>query len=508
MKRMKRILALGLTCILSLFMVSCSAVKKDTTQENYEGRAFYEIFVRSFNDSDGDGVGDLKGVIEKLDYLEELGIKGIWLMPILQSESYHGYDVDDYYAIDDEYGTEEDFKELLKEAHKRDIKVIMDLVINHTSVNNEWFVDARENENSEYRDYYIWSDDVSLTKEVSPMNTFGWHKNGNKEEVYYGIFWGGMPDLNFDNPKVIQEVKDISKYYLDIGVDGFRLDAAKWIFLDTDKNVDFWTDLNSYVKSINKKAVLVGEVWDSPYNTVNYTTCLDSFFEFSMGDYITDRIVGRSISGFTIDYNNVNDIFKEENEDFIMASFLSNHDQARVIGAFYDDYQMKTAAIMYLTLPGTPFIYYGEEIGMEGSGADENKRQPFIWSSKDESKNTSWEAVSFDTSEIAVDVQEDDENSLLNFYKDVLKVRNNYKCLRLGEVDSVETSDNNILAMERTYKKETAYVIVNGNDEKGSASIPKGDYEIVYSNKDKEGSIDSNGSIDVEEEEMIIIIKK
>ena len=508
MKKIKKIIAIGLASIFSLAMISCGEVEKDTKQENFDGRAFYEIFVRSFNDSNGDGVGDLKGVTEKLDYLEELGVKGIWLMPILQSGSYHGYDVDDYYAIDDEYGTMDDFKELINEAHKRDIKVIMDLVLNHTSSNNQWFLSAKDDKNSKYRDYYLWSDDMSLVKEVSPMNTLGWHKNGDKEEVYYGIFYGGMPDLNYDNPEVVQNSKDIAKYYLEIGLDGFRLDAAKWMFLETDKNVEFWKEFNDYCKSINKDTILVGEVWDSPYNTVNYTTCLDSFFEFSMGEYIVDRIVGASISGFPTDYMNIDDIYKEENKDFIMSSFLSNHDQARVISSFYDDYQMKTAAIMYLTLPGTPFIYYGEEIGMEGSGADENKRQPFIWDNEDLSKNTSWEEVKFDTSKIAVNVQEKDENSILNFYKDILEVRNSYKCLRLGNVDSVETSDGNILAMERTYKKETAYVIVNGNDDKGKASIPDGSYEIVYSNKDKEGTIKSEGKIDLEEKEMLILIEK
>lgn len=507
MIKLKKIITTSLIAALAVSMLIGCDAKKNMKQENYDGRAFYEIFVRAFNDSDGDGIGDIAGVTEKLDYLEELGVKGIWLMPINESTSYHGYDVDDYYSIEKDYGTIDDFKNLIKEAHKRDIKVVMDLVINHTSINNEWFVSARQGEDSEYRDYYVWEYDMSKINSVSSMNTKEWSKNGDKEELYYSIFWSGMPDLNFDNEDVVKEVKNIAKYYLDMGVDGFRLDAAKYIFNDTDKNVEFWRDFNDYCKSINEDAVLVGEVWDSPYNTIHYTTALDSFFEFSIGEYISDRINKKSISGFANDYAIIDDIYKEENEEFVMAPFLRNHDQNRIYSTFNNDFKMKMAAAMYLTLPGTPYIYYGEEIGMEGSGKDENKREPFIWDSKDTSKNSSWE-VSTQKEEVAVNVQEIDEDSLLNFYKDILNVRNSYSALRYGDVDSVETSDSNILAMKRSYEKDIAYVIINGNDEEGTADIPKGKYEVVYSNSERGKSIKSTGNIKLNPEEILIIVEK
>lgn len=508
---MKRIKNLFIGIILTVFcvsLISCGDIKEDTTQKNYDGRVFYEIFVRSFNDSDGDGIGDLQGVIDKLDYLKDLGVNGIWLMPILESSSYHGYDVDDYYSIDEEYGTMKDFEKLLKEAHKRDIKVIMDMVINHTSVNNEWFKSACEGEDSEYRDYYIWTDDMSKAGEMSPMNTKAWSKNGDKEELYYSIFWSGMPDLNYDNQKVMEEVKKICKFYLDKDIDGFRFDAAKWIYNNTDKNVKMWSELSEYLKSINKDCIEVAEVWDSPYNTAPYTKALDSFFEFSTGEYIANRVRKQSISGFVNDYIQVRDIYKEENKNFIMAPFLTNHDQNRIADTLTDTYQLKIAAAMYLTLPGTPFIYYGEEIGMKGSGIDENKRQPFVWSNNDKKLNTSWEKVTFDTSKIALNVEEKDKDSLYNFYKDILNVRNKYKSLRYGEIDSLDTEDTNVMGMIRTYNDETSYVLINGNMDEMEIELPKGKYYVAYSNGDREEELKSDGKIKLSGEEITILIKK
>lgn len=280
MKKFKRLMTTFILMIFSITALGCgNSLKEDTTQKNYEGRTFYEIFVRSFNDSNGDGIGDIKGVTEKLDYLENLGIKGIWLMPIFKANSYHGYDVIDYYSIQDEYGTMDDLKDLLEEAHKRDIKVIIDLVLNHTSTENEWFKEARAAENSPYRNYYIWTKDMSKATSISAMNTKEWSQNGDKNELYYSIFDSKMPDLNFDNEEVVKEVKKIAKYYLEEGVDGFRLDAARWIFNEKSKNISFWSDFNNYVKSVNKDATLVAEVWDAPSNIAEYTNCFDSFFE-------------------------------------------------------------------------------------------------------------------------------------------------------------------------------------------------------------------------------------
>lgn len=185
---------------------------------------YYEIFVRSFADSDGDGIGDLNGVTEKLDYLKELGIDGIWFMPITASDTYHGYSVTDYMAVNPDYGTEDDLKRLLDEAHSRDMKVIMDLVINHTSINHPWFQAAKSDENSEYRDYYRWvyktdKKDCNHLLDKSSWGDMVWHQEG--DFYYYGVFGADMPDLNYNNPDVRQAAKDAAGHWLELGLDGF-----------------------------------------------------------------------------------------------------------------------------------------------------------------------------------------------------------------------------------------------------------------------------------------------
>lgn len=476
--------------VLALFgcneNVSKSPIISEVNEEdgNYKGRTFYEIFVRAFNDSNGDGVGDLKGVTDKLDYLEDLGIKGIWLMPITKSASYHGYDTVDYYSIQEEYGTIDDLKELIEEANKRDIKVIMDLVLNHTSTEHPWFIDARKNIDSEYRDYYIWESDMSKIDEISTMDTKRWTQNGDKEELYNAIFWGGMPDLNFDNEKVIEETKKIAKYYLDLGIDGFRLDAVKWIYEDKDKNIEFWNDFNKYVKSVDEDAVLVGEVWDKPAAIFEYAEPLDSFFEFSIGDDIVSAIKNSTLSYFPQKFNEWNDKYTEVNPDFSIANFLSNHDQSRIMSRLQEEYKAKIAAALYLTLPGTPYIYYGEELGMMGVKPDERIREPFIWSSTDESLNTNWIDITNDVSKVALDVQIDDPDSMYNTYKDILKVKNENISLRLGKVSSIECGNRKVLVMERTYEDDRTLVILNSSRVDQAITLDKEGYSVLYDNKE------------------------
>lgn len=509
MKKTKKVIASIALISIAIGFLGCFNLSKDNKHKNYEGRTFYEIFVRSFNDSDGDGIGDINGITEKLDYLEELGINGVWLMPINKATSYHGYDVEDYYKIEEDYGTMEDLEKFIEEAHKRDIKVIMDLVLNHTSVENPWFKSAKEGSESEYRDYYIWSDDMKDKIKISPMNTKAWAQNGEKNELYYAMFWGGMPDLNFDNPKVVQETKDIAKFYLDKGIDGFRLDAAKWIFNDKDKNIEFWSEFNEYTKSVNSESILVGEIWDNASSIYEYTNSLDSFFEFSMGKYIMDRITGKSIANFVGDYNNIEEIYKDENEEFIMSTFLTNHDQVRIMTIFNNDFKMKMAATMNLTLPGTPYIYYGEETGTIGRKPDEKLREPFVWSSKDESLNASYREISSDKEKVAVDIQEEDEESILNFYKALLNCKNNYKSLRYGRADSIESDNDNLLVMEREFEGETSYVIINGSEEETTVDIPKGKYKVILNTiQNDENNIKSNGSLSIPKESIMIITKK
>nr|MBK9649888.1 hypothetical protein [Bacteroidota bacterium] len=213
---------------------------------------FYEIFIRSFCDSNNDGIGDIPGIISKLDYLHDLGIEGIWLTPFNPSPSYHKYDVTDYYNVDEEYGTLDDVRELITEAHKRNIKVIMDFVVNHTSVQHPWFIEAQKSKTNAYHNYYTWADENNL-----PGEKHWWHflQSNSKQtiegEKYLGFFDRSMPDLNYDNNDVRSEIIKAGKYWLkDIGMDGFRLDAAKWIYMPGNEktNYSWWQQFVSEMK--------------------------------------------------------------------------------------------------------------------------------------------------------------------------------------------------------------------------------------------------------------------
>ncbi|MGQ0600216.1 MAG: alpha-amylase family glycosyl hydrolase, partial [Anaerolineales bacterium] len=254
---------------------------------------FYEIFVRSFRDSDGDGVGDFNGLIEKLDYLNDgdpttttdLGVTGIWLMPITESPSYHGYDVVDYYAVDQEYGTREDFARLLDEAHQRGIKVIVDLVLNHTGLDHPWFKEADAG-NAEYRDWYLWADEAPNYR--GPWGQQVWY--AAKDGYYYAVFWSGMPDLNLENPKVTTQIQDITRFWLEeMNVDGLRLDAIKHFVeqgpaQENTPATHAW--LQSYFqfyKSVDPNTFTVGEAWTDTPKVVDYIGDeVDVAFEFDL----------------------------------------------------------------------------------------------------------------------------------------------------------------------------------------------------------------------------------
>ena len=495
-----------IVAMLSTIFFGCS---KQTVAQNeaYNGRVFYEIFVRAFNDSNKDGIGDLKGVTQKLDYLKDLGIKGIWLMPINDSPSYHGYDISDYYKINPDYGTMEDFKELIKEAHKRDIKVEMDMVINHTSIENQWFKEAAADPNSKYRNYFIWTKDSEKAKETSAISAQPWTPLG--DAYYYSIFWSGMPDLNYDNKEVRDEMKKVAKYYLDMDVDGFRLDAARWIYLENNKNVDWWQEYSKYVKSIKKDAVLVGEVWDNNSQVVApYYKALDSCFNFSLADSLVKGISNGSVSNILGAANYSYDCYKDEKKNFIDSPFLTNHDMNRAMDSFQDIEAAKEAAAVLLTLPGAPYVYYGEETGMTGSKPDEQIRQPFIWDNKDTSKNTSWEKSDNDLDKVAVSVQEKDKKSLLNTYKTIINLRNDTSALKLGDYKDLEAQSDGVMAYKRSYKGQEVYIYVNVGKEKATEKTDLKKAKVLYSNKSETGTIKCNGKISLEPYQILILENK
>ena len=438
----------------------------------WQDAIFYEIFVRSFYDTDNDGIGDFNGITAKLDYLEELGINAIWLMPIHPSPSYHGYDVINYYAVNHEYGTMDDFKNLLDEAHKRDIHIIIDLVLNHTSSQHPFFVDANNNPESPYRDWYIW-------EETYP----GWGGNlwhdGN-HGTYYALFWGGMPDLNYRNPEVTAQMDKVARYWLDeIGVDGFRLDAIKHLIEEgeitenTAATHDWLKDFYTNYKEENPETYVVGEVYGAGGTIASTYTGdqLDHLFNFELASGFVNSANGGSNTGINSAYYFTLDGMP--NGDY--ATFLTNHDQDRVMSLFYGDVgKAKVAASLMLTAPGTPFIYYGEEIGMLGKKPDEDIRLPMRWSGAENSGfsgTNPWHTGEAGGSSTNVEGQENDPDSLLSHYRTLIALRKKYPALRTGEMTILETGNTAIFAALR----DDILVIINLTDEKVSDYALSGD---------------------------------
>ncbi len=423
---------------------------------------FYEIFVRSFYDSGSDGVGDIRGLIAKLDYLNDgrpdtsndLGVTGIWLMPITQSPSYHGYDVVDYYRVDDEYGTNEDFKRLMQEAHARGIRVIVDLVLNHTSAQHPWFQESLDPA-SERRDWYVWSDQDGGE---------GWH--ADPSGYYYGYFWDQMPDLNYDNPEVTAAMQAVARFWLeDMGVDGFRLDAIK--HLDEDGQVrentpgtHTWLQgFHVFYKGVNPQAFAVGEVWSTSDVVAQYIGDeTDLAFEFDMAN----AILQSAVSGRNANVQRAQQKALDSYPSNQFATFLANHDQNRTRSRLLNDEQAKLAATLQLTFCGVPFIYYGEEIGMQGIKPDEDIRRPMQWTADGGfSAGSPWHAYFEDYRQRHVAGQSADPASLLSHYRELIHLRNTHEALRIGGCQLAKTDSPSVYAFLRASDQESVLVVVN-----------------------------------------------
>lgn len=423
----------------------------------WEDRIFYEVFIRSFQDSDGDGVGDINGLIQKLDYLQSLGIRGIWLMPMMESPSYHGYDVVDYYSVDEEYGTKEDFLRLIDEAHKRDIRVIIDLVLNHTSSEHPWFIESKMPD-SDKRDWYVWED----SKPSGP----GWHPSGSA--YYYGIFWEGMPDLNYENPEVSAAMLDVVRFWLeDMNVDGYRLDAIKFLIEgdisneSTPETHAWLKEFYTYYKEVDPTAFTVAEAWTATNIAAKYVEQeVDTVFEFDLARTTLEAAARGNKSSLETALRQSLDAFPEVQ----FATFLANHDQKRTRSALFADERTFTAATIQLTLPGIPFIYYGEEIGMQGDKPDENIRRPMQWTGEEGVGFTTgipWNEPFEDYPERNVALQEEDSASLLNHYRALIKLWNEHEALRGDGFHFIETGSDRVLAYLRPGTESSILVLIN-----------------------------------------------
>lgn len=403
----------------------------------FKNSGFYQIWVKSFKDSDGDGCGDFKGITEELDYIKNtLGFDGIWLSPIFEcngkskkiGNNMHGYDVIDYYAVNSYFGTEDDLLELLDEAHKRGIKVIFDFVPNHTSNLNQWFIDSAKKKNNK-ESWYLWS------KKQLPWNPMGssstWHKNLTRNLYFYGCFWSGMPDLNYRNYEVREEMKNVVRYWCNKGFDGIRVDAVMYLMEDEKefKNIaethkwfnELRKDVFDKYAEIGYPKFMVAESWISgdrenlnAYFGTEDASEFHTLFDFEAGNPITNSVkLGKDT--FTSSIKKTPD----NNSKTAYGAFLGNHDEYNDrLGSFFlnDTKRQKLASAILMLRPTVPFIYYGNEIGQTNASVngDIRLRYPYDW---DLAKT-----------EMA------DSKSLLNLNRAMLKLRSQYSAIRDGDL--------------------------------------------------------------------------
>ncbi len=447
----------------------------ESPDDNY--RTFYEIFVYSFCDSNGDGIGDIQGVISKLDYLQELGINGIWFMPIHPSQSYHKYDVRDYYDIDPAYGTLEDFDALMAECQARDIHVITDLVLNHTGNDHEWFTTACEYlknlpagsepsaEECPYFGYYYFSTEAGS----------GYHQVPGTAWYYEGMFSPHMPDLNLGNETVREEIKAIMQFWIDRGVSGFRLDAAKEFYSGSIKsNVEVLAWIQETATSIKSDCYLVAEVWEN-FGTIKeyYKSGITSIFNFAFGNSngkIPQVLRAAGTPGTVATYATALETadagYGESNPNYIDAPFLSNHDVGRIAGFVNrDENKIKLAGAMNIFMSGSCFIYYGEELGMLGSGNDPSKRAPMVWNEARDNGTTNPPPECELPEEYplgSLEVQRGDDSSVFNYYRQAIAIRKALPVISHGRTTCEQALNVGCISAQRkTWDQEECIILMN-----------------------------------------------
>jgi glycosidase len=442
--------------------------------------SFIEIYVRGYQDSDGDGIGDIQGLISRLDYLQMLGVTGIWLMPVTESaDNDHGYAVQDYRAIESDYGSMSDFESLLSAAHSRGIAIIIDYVMNHAASTNPLFLDASTTASNDKRDWFVWQD-------VKPQgwNTFAgdpWRNNGNG--WYYGIFSSLMPDFNLRNPDVVEYHKDTLRFWLNKGVDGFRFDAAGVLFEngpasweDQAENHVLLADIQALVNSYGKRFLIC----ESPSDPGIYATSSSCGRAFA---FQTPVAILNSARNITVDSTFINQL-KQVNSD-LMPLILANHDSfagARIWNQLNGDAEdYKLAAASYLLASRTPFTYYGEEIGMAnaaGLSGDPALRTPMSWTSDPNNAGFSavppFRALSANSTTQNVQLESADGASLLNYYDELMTLRKDYPVIGAGVLDVQSQGGDPLLLLTRNSASECAVIVINysNQSELMSATTP------------------------------------
>lgn len=469
---------------------------------SWQKGAFMEVFVRAYQDSDGDGMGDLKGLTQQLDYLKDLGIKGIWLMPITaNADGDHGYATTDFRAIDPRYGTLDDFDELVRQAHARGIGIIMDYVINHSARQHPMFVSAQQGTASPFYDWYVWD-------KGEPTGWDIWGKNpwtATPQGSYFGTFGPHMPDFNFKNPAVLAYHQSSLRFWLNRGLDGFRLDAVPHLvensardWNDQPESRRLTADLRGLITNYPQRYV-VCEATAKPQDYAAPEVC-GSAFAFGL-----ERQIVLAAKGERKAIQAVADYFTTAPPS--MATFVANHDifagerlwdQLRGNRAQY-----KLAAASYLLQPGTPFIYYGEEIGMAGIKdlpGDGPLRAPMRWTAERQrggfTTGTPFRPVSANAARYNVAAQLADPKSLLSFYKSMLTLRNSLPSLASGSYDAPKVQGR-VMAYRRTLGAETTLVVINYGTKTGRIALktlpPRAVLAPAYPSVMRSGAADARG---------------
>lgn len=501
----------------------------------YKDAIFYELYIRAFCDGDGDGHGDLKGLISKLNYLQWLGVDCIWLLPIYDSPLVDdGYDVSDYYKIMKEYGTLADFKTMVEEAHRRGMRVITDLVMNHTSDQHPWFVASRASVDSPFRDFYVWSKTDQEYKEARIIfidtETSNWEYDPLTGEYYWHRFFRQQPDLNYDNPEVQQAMLDIMRYWLDIGIDGFRADAVPYLFEREGTNCENLPETHAYLKRVRRfldehypQAILLAEANQWPEDVRAYFGDGDEMhmaFHFPVMPHLfmalklADRtpIVGilertppipdscqwciflRNHDELTLE------MVSEEERQFMWRVYAPdprmrlNLGIRRRLAPLLDNDRRRIALLnsILFTLPGSPIIYYGDEIGMGDNIVLKDRdgvRTPMQWSAGPgagfSTADPSWfyapviDDEVFGYRQVNVEAQQNDPQSLLNVMKRMIAVRKQHPTFGRGEMRFLLPDNVAILAYIRQYQTETILVLHNLSPAQQSVSLDLADFTGV-----------------------------
>lgn len=458
----------------------------------------YELYLRSFFDDNGDGIGDLKGLKKKLDYFVELGIDCIWFLPILKSPAFHGYTISDFYSVNPAYGNIEDLKEVIEEGHKRGLKFVLDLPVNHCSISSKWFQKALNNE-LPYKNWFLWSKDKNTVQEKRHWgNDKIWFKT--KDKFFYALFGPGSPDLNFEEKSLWEEMQKVFEFWLEVGFDGFRLDAAKHIFdYDTknmkfkyfhDKNINFWKIMIDYIKNIKKDAIIISEVWDDHKIVKKYDGVFDIGFNFPISYVIKEAVKNSSPNHLLKGIKEcLKNYFEDQEIKTISGNFLTNHDMTRLMSELKSKKLYRFALSILFTLPGFPFMYYGEELGMKGKiksvNFTEDSHEPIHWYDIGFGPGqTEWKGYKFNPpySGVAIEKQIKDKNSNFSYVKSLITFRKKLQDISKAKI-SILKQDKNMLKL-RVFNQLFEYIVYyNFNSEKCLIDLKNSENYYIFGKK-------------------------